>query len=127
MEKRTACPTVPVQERVDRLKLGVRDGSMSEDRNVVAPDESNEIVDGVGHQSVVWGDEHSPVRTEVTTADPYLLVPKPAQFLRAVLDQQGIVHLDDGLPIDLISQGNRRPHGLRIGHNQRCVSCVQGM
>ena len=74
MDERTADAPVAVDERVDRLELGVRDGRLGDGRQVVAGHEGDEVLEQRADEVLGRRHEGGVRRVAEPPADPVLLL-----------------------------------------------------
>ena len=119
MDQASSDPTVAIDERMDRLKLCMRDRGLGERRHVVAIDE----VDEIAHQRfdmLRWRrDESGAARAVAPAADPVLLGAELAgeTLDRPIFAHQHLVHaLDvvDGHVVLDRAQLDGLPHGVDV-------------
>ena len=104
---------------MDRLELGVSNRGVHECRDVGPLDESDEIHHGRRHSVLMRGYEARVVYRVATNA--YLVLAPAPRPLRAAHRQEGRVHGDDRVFVNVISQLKSSVHRRGVGNDQRCV------
>ena len=87
LDEGPAGTAVAVGKRVDGLELGMSDGDLRQQREVVAGREPEQVVDGVRNAPVVRGDVVGVDRCRTASADPDRLL-SPADQMRRVSFQE---------------------------------------
>ena len=115
---------VAVRERMDGLELRMGDRGLCEHRQVCPSRELHEVVDQLGHRLMVRWHEVCLVRTERGSADPDLLLTQASGDLRVEPAQKGLMHCEDRIGVDSVSEVERGAHRRHVADNLSGVAVL---
>jgi hypothetical protein len=104
MDEGSASSSIPVHERVDRLKLGVCNGSLRNSGKIVRAAEGTQVFKKLVDEFWGRGDEDGCARVVVTSTDPVLLVSGDASvLLQSCASKEATVHVEEDVHGDGIT------------------------
>ncbi len=115
MDDRPAGSPTAVDERMDRLELGMRDRGLREDRYVVAVDELHQVLDSGRNSLVDWRHELRLMRTLGRSPDPDLLVAPHSGVSGLTRLEQHPLHVTDRIGVGALGRLGGRAHSCDVG------------